>query len=153
MPNSEYLTKQIAASRLAISERRLLDLAARGVIARKYITDNRSGQQMSVFATRDLERYEKEHPRSLAPSSASSLHTRPMQIVRRLPTPPPPPRLPLFVTLPQAAEWIGLPVGYLRRQIRSGQLPAIDVGRHAPGGRWRISRRDLSRMQGTICGE
>jgi excisionase family DNA binding protein len=63
--------------------------------------------------------------------------------------PEPAAQLPRWLTLQQASVYIGLPVGYLRRLIREGTLPAIDLGKSAIG-RWRVSRKDLAGIQGAI---
>lgn len=47
-----------------------------------------------------------------------------------------------WMTLAEADAYIGLPEGFLLIQVKAGKLPALDVGVR-PGGRWRVSKRDL----------
>ena len=46
----------------------------------------------------------------------------------------------LFLSLEEASEYTGMPKGWLRRQIKSGELPAI------LSGGWRIRRADLEKL-------
>ena len=45
----------------------------------------------------------------------------------------------LFLTVREAATWLGLPQAEVRRAIAAGELPARQMRR----GGWRIRRRDL----------
>src|SRR4029450_11268947 len=158
MSQPEYLTREIAAQRLGISERRVLDLAARGLIARKSIRDDRTGQKMYIYPAKDVDPSQQLHPPASPPLAArrvALLPTRHMQAAelhtQSMPyNPAPAAQLPRWLTVPQASVYIGLPAGYLRRLIREGQLPAIDLGKSAIGGRWRVSRKDLAAIQGDI---
>jgi excisionase family DNA binding protein len=48
----------------------------------------------------------------------------------------------VFLRIPEAAEYIGLPEGYLRRLIREKKLAAITEGVRG----WRIRRQDLDKL-------
>jgi hypothetical protein len=141
MSSSEYLTREIAAQRLGISERRLLDLASRGRIARKSIRDPRSGQKMYVYAAKDIGQY---HDALLRTRYTQAAGPPTQSMPQTLPAGP----LPQWLALPQAEEYSGLPAPYLRRLIKEGKLPAIDLGKDATGGRWRVSRKDLAGIRG-----
>ena len=52
-----------------------------------------------------------------------------------------------WLTLAEAETFIGLPEAFLAAQIRAGKLAALDVGVR-PGGRWRVSKRDLEAIAG-----
>lgn len=45
-----------------------------------------------------------------------------------------------YVTLPEARDYIGLPVAYLEREIHAGRLPAIK------SGAWFVRTSDLDRL-------
>lgn len=45
-----------------------------------------------------------------------------------------------YVTLPEAREYIGLPVAYLRARIEDGKLPAVKAGK------WYVRTADLDRL-------
>jgi hypothetical protein len=51
-----------------------------------------------------------------------------------------------WLTLEEAAEWSGLPAGWLLRHAREGYVGAIDLGGRPKGGRWRFRRADLARI-------
>ena len=153
---SEYINKDLAASRSGLSVRRLLELAARGTIRKRHVRDPKSKRQIAVFDARDIAMIKAGGSpaiidgqkrltaatgfiplRSVAavpqPSPASEIH----------PTPEPRP----WMTAAEAADYSGLPASFLVRFIEAGKLPALDVGVR-PGGRWRISKRDLDAIAG-----
>ena len=51
---SEYINKDLAASRSGLSVRRLLELAARGTIRKRHVRDPKSKRQIAVFDARDI---------------------------------------------------------------------------------------------------
>jgi excisionase family DNA binding protein len=52
-----------------------------------------------------------------------------------------------WITIDEAAEVSGLPASCIKTLIEAKQLPAIDVGPR-PGGRWRVKRTDLEKLEG-----
>ena len=149
MSQPAYLTRKLAAQRLGISERRLLELAQHGEILREFVKDPNTHQKTSLFPVAGIESYLAARRRSNGTPAAAAvpqpaiapaamLHTQPMQ-----------PQA-LWLTLAQAAEYSGLPVAYLRQRIRSGWLRALNVGGKAKGGRWRVSRKALNAIEGTL---
>lgn len=144
---TEYLTKEIAAKRSGRSPRRLLELAARGEIRKKIVQDPDNGdRRLALFHAGDIARLgrksRKRHSAAAAPVPAAVPALVP--IAAPMPQPVPQPRL--WLTVTEAAEYSGLPPGFLRKRIAARHLPALDVG-HRKGGRWRISRRDLEDMK------
>ena len=52
-----------------------------------------------------------------------------------------------WLTIHEAADSSGLPASAIKALILSGQLPGIDCGPR-PGGRWRVKRVDLEKLEG-----
>lgn len=150
-PAIEYVSKEIAAKRLKLSVRRVLELSERGLLKRRSVIDPVTKRRQTVFLATDLERFVIESNRRVFIS-----HRRDAVgagVVAALPPPPPAltaPPLPErpWLTLEEASVYSGLPVSYLQKQIDDGCLAAIDVGVR-PGGRFRVSRRDLDMITAT----
>jgi excisionase family DNA binding protein len=55
----------------------------------------------------------------------------------------------LWLTLAEATDYSGLPESIVLQLVLTRKLPAMDVGRRR-GGRWRIRRSDLERLEGQL---
>jgi len=146
MRQPEYLNKAIASKRAGLSVRRLLELASRGVIRKKLITDPKNGNRaLAVFAASDIERL-KHRERSSTELQISG----PVRPIAALPhsdsasviSPTRP-----WLTVAEAGEYSGLPSSFITRLVEAGKLPGLDVGVR-PGGRWRVAKRDLDALKG-----
>lgn len=149
-PGPEYLTKELAAKRLGLSVRRVLELSARGLLKRRTVRDPVTKREQTVFLTADVDRYKAaEGNRRQIFISHSAADAAQVAALRLLPagSAPPVPETP-WLTLDEAAVYLGLPVSYLQKQIDDGCLAAIDVGVR-PGGRYRVTRRDLDTITAT----
>jgi excisionase family DNA binding protein len=149
-PGPEYLTKELAAKKLGLSVRRILELSARGLIKRRTVRDPVTKREQTVFLAADLQRYVEGQRRVFVSHRAGGAESA--VVVAALPPPqpvsaPPVPETP-WLTLDEAAVYLGLPVSYLQKQIDDGCLAAIDVGVR-PGGRYRVTRRDLDTITAT----
>jgi len=166
-PKTEYLNKELAAKHLGLSVRRILELAQRGVIEKEYTYDPKARRRVAVFSRSSLDNVkdnrhnylqtaglpEKPAKRggSYANDSQVSQSNTLIQLLEQAarkdaatgnfaPAP-------AWLTLTDAETFIGLPEAFLAAQIRAGKLPALDVGVR-PGGRWRVSKRDLEAIAG-----
>ena len=57
-----------------------------------------------------------------------------------------------WLTIDEAAEFSGLPAFAIKTLLESGLLPGLDIGtaKWGPvGGRWRVKRADLEKLEGT----
>ena len=158
MAKLELLTKQIAAGRLKISVRRLMELSAEGQIKRHRGFDPGTKRKAVMFDASDVERLRlvwnsvpapraieapAESPRAVV--RASDLLAAGERAAKRASAAPEPLRA--WLTLAQAAEYTGLPASVLSRFVEQGRLPAIDVGVRS-GGHWRVRRLDLDAIEG-----
>lgn len=142
----EYITKELAVKRSGRSGRRLLELAAEGRLRKKILRDPRNGnREYSVFHSGDI----------AALRQVARGESMPAPTALQVSVPPPPPAAPPaalphreelrpWLTLAQAADYSGLPESFLRRLVKSGKLPALEVG--DSHGHWRIARRDLDAL-------
>lgn len=140
---SEYLTKAIAAERLGISPRRLLEISQRGDIRRHHVRDIVTKRRQTVFRAGDVERIRDEirsRKSALIPTSGFARELAALPPVRT--------EIPQYrwLTLAESAEYTHLPASYLLKLIETKELSARDVGRRT-GGRWRISRRALDAIE------
>jgi len=151
-----YLTKDVAARISGRSQRRLLEMAAKGQITKLIVPDhNNNDRPIAVFLQSDIEALAKipfGGRRAFAAMQPGTAATpvvegnRSIAIIR--PKPSGVPALPqtgavrLWLTLAEAADYTGLPESWLAARIAAGKLPALDVGVR-PGGRHRVSRKDL----------
>jgi len=147
----ELLTKQIAADRLELSIRRIIELSAAGVFTRHREFDPETKREAIMFDAAEIEAYRRDAATKPAPGA---LAVRPS-------------RLPLddydiddaadtgagrlWLTLAEAAAYSGLPASHLLAEINSGELAARDVGVR-PGGHWRVRRLDLDAIEGKRAG-
>ena len=143
-PSKEYVSKEIAADRLGLSVRRVLELSARGLLKRRTVRDPVTKREQTVFLAADVDRVIDGQRRAVAYRVGAAE-------VAALPPPPassaPPPPNTTWLTLEEAAAYCGLPVSYIQKQIDAGCLTFIDVGPR-PGGRYRVTRRDLDMISG-----
>lgn len=148
-PSKEYVSKEIAAKRLGLSVRRVLELSARGILKRRTVVDPITKRKQTVFLAADVDRVIDGQRRVVAYRVGAGE-------VAALPPPPapsaPPPPNTTWLTLEEAAVYTGLPVSYIQKQIDDGCLNAVDVGVR-PGGRFRVARRDLDTITGSRHGK
>jgi len=156
---TEYLNKELAATRSGLSVRRLLELASNGRIRKRHFKDPKSKRIIAVFHTADLDKLKSGSVgdtkyRSVPdtrvmrfPSSEASPHIASSEALPHSdsasvisPTRP-------WMTLAEAGEYSGLPSSFITRLIEAGKLPGLDVGVR-PGGRWRVAKRDLDALKG-----
>jgi excisionase family DNA binding protein len=139
----EYLSKALAAARLGLSVRRVLELSKDGRIGRRRERDPKTGREQAVFLRSDIERLAARSQALSAPAAAKGRLALPSAFPSALPAEETPP----WMTTDEAARHSGLPASFLVRMIEAGRLAALDVGRR-PGGRWRINRADLDAIRG-----
>jgi len=144
-PRTEYLNKELAAKRTGLSVRRLLELANRGRIQKRLVFDPISKRKIAVFCRHDLDALRSPAGAALQISGPDANDARPIAALHH------PPQMGVdgrsWLTLAEAETFIGLPEAFLAAQIRAGKLAALDVGVR-PGGRWRVSKRDLEAIAG-----
>jgi excisionase family DNA binding protein len=149
-PGPEFVSKEIAAKRLRLSVRRVLELSERGLLKRRSVIDPVTKRRQTVFLAADVDRFVVEGQRRVVAYRGNAVGAG---VVAALPPPSPAvtaaplPERP-WLTLEEASVYSGLPVSYLQKQIDDGCLAAIDVGVR-PGGRYRVSRRDLDLITAT----
>ena len=143
-----------AAEILKCSEKTISRMAGQGKIE-KALRRVPGRKGMPVFNPRDIERLRSETV-DLKPfpveeaKEEKALARRPSQaagdvfaqlLADRLGSPQAVPlERKMFLNLEQASEYTGMPKGWLRRQIKSGELPAI------LSGGYRIRRADLEKL-------
>jgi len=151
----QWIDAQTAADKLKLSKRTVLEKVAQGKLEGRKEYDPQIKQEVTMVSAAAVERalYEREHPPAPAPTTAVvRTATRALERAKPKPTVVPAPvatvrwhdteRKNVWFTLDEAEEYSGLPVGYLRELIKSGELKARNVG-HRKGGESRISRRAL----------
>lgn len=156
---ADWLTKAEAAQLLGISERTLERLVARGEVqqAARRIPGRKP---LVVLHPGDVEKIRQEtaQPAFVVPEQETALTPA---SANRATLPPGPGLVEMLVlslqrqeqaaqrqeqairrylTLPEAADYVGLPQSYLRRLIADGQLEAIKAGG------WRVRRIDLDKL-------
>jgi excisionase family DNA binding protein len=152
-PAPEYLTKEIAAQRLHLSVRRVLELSARGMIKRRSMTDPATKRRQTVFLAQDVDRAVVDGNKRLvayrggAVGAIEAAAVPPPQPVSALPAVPDR----LWLTMEEAANYSGLPASFLLQMIEDRRLPALDVGVR-PGGRYRVARRDIDAITAPMGG-
>lgn len=153
-----WITKKEAAKLLAVSrnggkpqplsERRILEYTQTGALRSAKQRDPKSGQTMVVVSLKDAMRlkHEREHP--------PVLPAVPNEPKQKLLAAPPVAVVPscAWLTLAEAEIYSGLPETFLLVLIAGHVLPALNVGVRA-GGRWRVKRTDLDRIEGQKSGE
>ncbi len=167
MELTKLFTKDIAAKRLGLSVRRLMEISQgeKPEIKRRTGRDPVTGREAVMFGEDDISRYvakvdferraqkiEAENAALMVKQQARIGQDPRSAVIARtqyvVPTPQPlPPAPAMWLTVAQAAEETGLPESALVRLIRAGKLAALDVGVR-PGGRWRIKRAELGDLRG-----
>ena len=168
MPNPNYstwLTKQQAAEAIGVSTKTIEQLAKDKKLQQAYWKRPETGAKVSVYHPADVERLRKERspdapPFVLQPSaeekptsitalavpsmegffqaiaaaaaggSENSQNRLEVRIAERL-----------YLTIPEAASFSGLPQAHLRRLMKEGKLEALRTG-----GGWRIRRSNLEKL-------
>ena len=166
MAQIEWYSKEEAAARMGsperpLSPRRVLELAQAGRIQSKRERDPQTGQTVVRIHAGSVERYldeqSGERPREVRePQTPQTLTKRGSELIELLRllqagaagiATAQPARL--WLTLQESEEYAGLPASFLVVLIRSGKLPALDVGRRR-GGRWRIRQLDLQKIEAPL---
>ncbi len=151
----EWLSKHDAAFRLGVSQRRIDQLLADGTLRGRKVPQPGGGRDLTEVHSGSVERYSdrKEVERTTGSTSlAKQLQTlsgalavsqQPAPITQK-PAPRP------WLSIAEAADYSGLPASVLRRMVENGTLGAIDVHRAGRGGRYRIRKLDLDRMEAPV---
>jgi excisionase family DNA binding protein len=152
---SVYLSKAVAAKRLGLSVRRLMEISAAGKLKRYKGEDPATRRESVMFDAGEVARLKDAWtPKAVVPAAlprparSTALVSYPNDKGRALDSsgqngPRP------WLDLAQASEYSGLPEKAIRDLIRRGKLRALDVGVR-PGGRYRIARRDLDAIEGDL---
>jgi excisionase family DNA binding protein len=141
-----WIPKEQAAKMTGLGVRTLERMAQRGEIRQAYKPVPKR-RDLPVFDPKDIARIAKANG-PILPHPAGAIVPR---IIRNLPAHRPaagltyaPDAVPItvkfFLRLQEAAALSGLPVGYLKKLIASGELRARKAGG------WRIKRLDLARL-------
>lgn len=142
----DYVSKQLAAARLGLSVRRVLELSTTGAIRRRQVMDPVTKRRQTVLSALDIEQVAvdaEKRPTAYRGGAAGEVAVLPPlqpQLQAAAPAPAHPDRP--WLTVEEAEHYSGLPANFLMRMIADGRLPALDVGVRA-GGRYRIARRDM----------
>ena len=164
MPKTrEVLTKAVAADRLGLSVRRLMELSADddSPLRRVREIDPATKREAVMFWADEIEAFKRELAIRPAPGVAAPDRprlsigepARPRLLIGEpaaapaLELEPAGDRLRPWLTLAESADYSGLPASILRAMIEAGELPALDVGPR-PGGHWRVRRLDLDAIEG-----
>ena len=144
----ELLTKQVAADRLNLSVRRLMELAAEGKFTRHRAYDPETKREAIMFDAAEIQAIADRKEYNV-PASSTAVAVRP-RVVEVDGEPAAPAVLRPWLTLAEAADYSGLPATILFGLIQTGELRARDVGVR-PGGRWRIRKLDLDAIEGIFA--
>jgi excisionase family DNA binding protein len=153
----EWLNIHEASEALGVGATSVRNKANAGAIRTKDAIDPETNLHVKLYHAGDVERVRHERanpkprangqevavvapPSKLAPLPAP-LHAAPGSVVAlEMPLAMP---LALWLTVRQAAEYLGFPEADLVEWIREGKLQAYDRGKHRRHGRWRIARKTL----------
>jgi excisionase family DNA binding protein len=159
MAQVEWLSREDAAKRLNLSERRVAELAKEGRLKRRFARGTRGARVIEVDAG-SVERFATDVQAGIRPERSA-----PMRALARIKgdggeslvrlaraIAPKAPRAPLapggsalFMTIDETAEYSGIPRSVLTQWIKAGRLQALDVGPR-PGGRWRVRREAVNAL-------
>jgi excisionase family DNA binding protein len=152
----EWLNLQAAAEALGVSPSSVRNYAKSGEIKVKAGVDPQSNQPIKMYHAGDIERvrHERENPQP-KPEAREVAVVAPQGKLAPLPVPllaapefveemP----LALWLTIAQAAEYLGFPEADIEQWILAGKLRAYDRGKGRRNGRWRISRKTLDSFEG-----
>jgi len=139
----ELLTKQVAASRLGLSVRRVMEMSTDGKFTRHRAFDPVTNRDAVMFDAAEIDAYKAQStpaaaPRLLAPAAEPIAEFDLDDDGRGSGR--------LWLTLAEAAAYSGLPASHLLAAIDTGELGARDVGVR-PGGHWRVRRLDLDAIK------
>jgi excisionase family DNA binding protein len=136
----ELLTKEIAAERLNLSVRRLMEISAEGKLTRHREFDPSTRREAVMFDAAEVAALVEEW-------TPKSLVVRPLELPPGNGEAEPADRDQgrLWLTIAEAADYTGLPASFLHRLVDERRLPAFDVGVR-PGGRLRVKRADLEML-------
>jgi hypothetical protein len=146
----EYLSKAVAAERLGLSVRRLMELADQRGVPKYRQFDPQTRRQAATFASADIARLKAEWAPKIAPAAAIPPSKSAAVVPAAAATPSPVQNGPRpWLDIAQASQYSGLPAAAIRDLIRRGKLRALDVGVR-PGGRYRVKLSDLSALEGDL---
>jgi excisionase family DNA binding protein len=150
-PATEYVSKEIAAKRIGLSVRRVLELSERGLLKRRTVRDPVTKRRQTVFREEDVNRVVTEGNRRLTAYRGSAVGAAEVAAVPPLQAISAPPAVPdrPWLTIDEAANYSGLPASYLLQMIAKQRLVALDVGVRS-GGRYRVARRDVDAIKGAL---
>ena len=147
---TELLTKQIAADRLNLSVRRLMELAAEGKFTRHRAYDPETKRDAFMFDAAEISAYQGRREYDATPAPAAlAVRPRPPLDEYDIDEPAAAGAFRLWLTLAEAAEYSGLPASHLLAMIDAGELAARDVGVR-PGGHWRVRKLDVDAIEGKL---
>ena len=131
----EYVSKHIAAKRLGLSVRRVLELSTTGAIRRRQVMDPATKRRQTVLSARDVEQVAtdaQKRPVAYRGGAAGEvantswyLFDETLPPVQPQLQPAPAPDRP-WLTVEEAEQYSGLPATFLMRMIADGRLPAVD---------------------------
>lgn len=141
-------------NRVPISDRRVQEIAARGILRRTTRKDPKRGNQETIVVLReDVLRYkeEREKPVTLPATHIEALPQRRRELAAPADTVHPnsiPPADPwAWLTLAEAAALTRLPESKIRDLYEHGNLAGLDCGPRL-GGSLRFRRSDLEKIEG-----
>lgn len=144
--DTEYVSKEIAAKRLGLSVRRVLELSARGAIKRRQVVDPGTKRRQTVFRSADVQAVVDGQQRLVVyRGGAGEVATVPP--VQPVPSAPSPDCA--WLTVDEAAAYSGLPGSFLLGLITGRRLAALDVGVRA-GGRFRLHKCDIDKIEARL---
>lgn len=146
----QYLSKELAAKQLGLSVRRTLERAGNGEIKSKKLKDPVTQRMQTMLLATDVERLaQQSRLPGLGATSTDLTRRYDVPTMPELPAPPEPPEK-LWLTLEEAEVFCQLPSTVLRKLIKRGKLPALDVGVRK-GGQYRVKRAELAALAGADC--
>ena len=149
----ELLTKHIAAERLGLSVRRIMELTADGTFTRHRAYDEGTKREAVMLDAAEVEKYKAASGATPAPYDRGLVRLQLDEADKIADEAEGDGRGDgrLWLTLAESAEYTGLPASHLLAAIDSGELAARDVGVR-PGGHWRVRRLDLDAIEGRRVG-
>lgn len=142
MKQPELLTKQVAAARLGLSVRRVMEMSMDDKFTRHRAYDPATKREAVMFDAAEVEEWRRSSS-PVAEPAALVVHPKTMPESELASTG----AGRLWLTLAEAAEYSGLPASILHAMIDAGDLAALDVGVR-PGGHWRVRRLDVDAIEG-----
>lgn len=150
--NESWISKRVAAARLGITPRQVLNLAKQHKLTSKRMPDPASRQMTTFLLESEVAEFRRRPRRAEVVATdygrvrETELSTLIMRALRALGA-----RLPAaadyeapWLSVEQSAAVSGLPAPYLRSLIATGELPARLVG----PGEYRVNRDELATLRG-----